>query len=116
MLRSSGLAGVICVSRQSRPKRILNQNFSRYICKINSHHLYNIICFIGQTEHVDAYHFVHQLPNKVVQIEYVCRKLTEAYDVLLDNTHDNHANLDKWKHFISSNTDEVSLPGTPILV
>jgi len=90
-----------------KEKHLSNLNdLTRFMKAENDHLLGCSIPTVGQTEHVDAFHFVHQLPNKVVQIEYTCRKLTEAYDVLLDNTHDNHANLDKWKHFISSNTEE----------
>ena len=63
----------------------------------------------GKTEHVDAFGFVHSLPNEALQVEYLCNHLREAYDIIIEMNGDNQKNLSKWKKCIMDSSEDVSV-------
>ena len=64
---------------------------------------------IGNKEYVDAYSFKHHLPNEAIQLEYACRYLTHAFDVVLNEGGNSTANCTKWKELIAASSENVCI-------
>jgi len=64
--------------------------------------------FLGKTEHIDTFSFIHHLPNDALQVQYLCDYLREAYDVLIETDEDNQKTTKKWKKCIMDNPENVS--------
>jgi len=67
---------------------------------------------IGNKEYVDAYSFKHHLPNEAIQLEYACRYLTHAFDVVLNEGGNSTANCTKWKELIAASSENFQVTTT----
>ena len=62
----------------------------------------------SKTEHTNAFSFIHFLPNKSLQVQYLCQHLYEAYKVMMKIDDENRKNIKKWKSCIMDSSEEAS--------
>nr|XP_009861938.1 TBC1 domain family member 2B-like [Ciona intestinalis] len=85
------------------------KNLSKTMKSENDRILGCSIPTLGKTEHTDMFGFIHNLPNEVLQIEYLCSHLTEAYDALLDASEENQKLVKKWKSFMHEHSEKFEV-------